>query len=305
MENDIFRISERLKIVTTKILATGARILPPSVKKIGKRLYYGSRVPNHPGMKKFGTVQDLYYWAANGDVDTLLVLQNYFSAFYPTLDTQTEGSVAMYDRSGTYLGTTAFNLAHCAAARFRVSSLLESLSAAPEGGYGTLEVHIGIPDAVLREIKDKKAGYFWDRFYISYVTSEGSTCFVHGVDKTHIFEEGKEDPVDWYGGPENRSWTPEMPVNMDEYKRLSVIMLNRTPKPTDIALTLTDAAGRSQAWSVSVPPGGVHRFELTAENTAELDPRELKMRIDGMATRYGRPTVFKEFRNGAISAMHC
>jgi hypothetical protein len=94
-------------------------------------------------------------------------------------------------------------------------------------------------------------------------------------------------------------------VNMDEYKRLSVIMLNRTPKPTEIALTLTDTANKSQSWSQSVPPGGVHRFELTLENTADLDPRELKMRIDGMATRYGRPAVFKEFRNGAISAMHC
>ena len=134
---------------------------------------------------------------------------------------------------------------------------------------------------------------------------QGAACFVHGIDKTHIYQEGKSEPVNWYGEPENRNWTPEMPVNIDEYKKLSVIMLNRTPKPTDITLTLTDTANKSQSWSASVPPRGVHRYELTPENTAGLEPHELKMRVEGMATMYGRPAVFKEFHNGAISAMHC
>jgi hypothetical protein len=292
-------------MVTTKLLAQGARVLPAPLRKLGKRLYYGARVPNHPAMKKFGTVQDLYYWVSDGEVDTLLLLQNYFSAFFPTLDTQTKGSVAIYDRFGEYQGTTPFSLAHCAAARFRVSSLLESLNVSPDGGFGTLEVHIDIPANVLEEIKGKQAGYFWDRFYISYVTAKGAACFVHGVDKTHIYQDGKAEPADWYGEPENLDWTPEMPVNIDEYKKFSVVMLNRTPKLADITLSLTDTSAKSLSWTVSVPPRGVHRYELTPENTSELSPHELKMRVEGMATRYGRPAVFKEFNNGAISAMHC
>jgi len=86
---------------------------------------------------------------------------------------------------------------------------------------------------------------------------------------------------------------------------LSVIILNRTPKPTDIVLTLTGTSDRSQARSVSVPPGTVHRFELTPKYPAGLDPDELNTRVEGMTTRYGRPAVFIEFHNGAVSAMHC
>ena len=41
------------------------------------------------------------------------------------------------------------------------------------------------------------------------------------------------------------------------------------------------------------------------DETHPLEASELRMKIDGMATKYGRPMVFKEFRNGAISAMHC
>ena len=52
----------------------------------------------HPGLKEIGTVQDLYFWASDGDLDTILLLQNYFSALYPLLDTATTGSVSIYDR---------------------------------------------------------------------------------------------------------------------------------------------------------------------------------------------------------------
>lgn len=295
-------------MIAQRILVKAARYLPRDMRSIGKRLYYRDRLPNHPALKKFGTVQDLYYWAVDDDLDTLLLLQNYFSAFYPNLDTSTQGAVTIFDRSGDILGSQSFTLPHCGSARLRVSSLLKESSAAPAPSYGTLEVHIDIPEVVLQDIKGERAFYFWDRFYIGYVNNQGQTCFVHGVDKTHIYQHGgasDEDPAYWYGQQENRQWAPEIPVNIDEYMKFSVIMINRTPQPADVTLTLSDTNDESLSWSVPIPPGGVHRFQLTPENTSALAPHELRMRIGGMATTFGRPAVFKEFRNGAISAMHC
>ena len=82
-------------------------------------------------------------------------------------------------------------------------------------------------------------------------------------------------------------------------------MLNRITKPVDMTLVVSDWEDSSLSWEATIQPGGVHRFELTPENTKGLDPRELRMKVQGMATHRGRPFVFKEFRNGAISVMHC
>jgi hypothetical protein len=281
------------------------RRLPGSWRPFAEKLYYRGRHWAHPALKKFGTVQDLYYWVEDGKLDTLLLLQNYFSALYPALDTETDGTVTLFSKDGEALGTSPFSVGHLGCARFRVSSLLKGLHLPDEHTYGTLEVHIAIPKAVLSHIRSQRSLYFWDRFYIGYMTRQGQTCFVHGVDKTHIYRDGQSEPIDWYETPKDYQWAPETPVNIDDYEKFSVVMVNRTARRTSVTLTLADTKDESLSWSQDIPSKGVRRFELTAEDTSGLAPVELRMRIKGMPTQYGRPVVFKEFRNGAISAMHC
>ncbi|MFQ6026261.1 MAG: hypothetical protein ACE5Q6_01960, partial [Dehalococcoidia bacterium] len=243
---------------------------------------------------------------ADGNLDTLLVLQNYFSALYPDLDTQTEGTITLYDKDGGVLGKQPFSVAHCGGAKFRVSHLLEGLPSASGITYGTLQVHIAIPRKVLEHIKGELTSfYFWDRFYLGYTNRQGQTCFVHGVDKTHIFVDDKADPIDWYRKPRAHQWAPEIPVDIEDYRKFSVILINRTARASEVTLTLSDDHDHCQLWRDSIPAKGVRRFELTAADTQDLLPRELRMRVQGMTTQYGRPVVFKEFANGAISAMHC
>jgi hypothetical protein len=292
-------------MIKDEVLVEAARRLPEPIRSIAKAAFYMGRHWAHPDLKQMGTVQDLYYWASDGNLDTLLLLQNYFSALYPSLDTGTEGSISIYDRAGSLLGTRTFSLPKDACVKYRVSGLLSDFHALNRGDFGTLEVHIEIPKAVLEHIRPQKPYYFWDRFYIGYTNAKGQVCFVHGVDKTHIYRDRKSDPVDWYKTPGNHEWAPEIPVNMPEYLRFSVVMINRTSKPATITLRVADIQDQSRSWRAEVPAKGVHRFELTDQEISGLVPDELRLKIEGMATKFGRPAVFKEFRNGAISAMHC
>lgn len=288
-----------------QVLNRVADHLPGNMRSIGRSLYYRGRHPVHSSMKGFGTVQDLYYWVADGEMDTVLLLQNYFSAMYPNLNTKTEGKVTIYSDTGAQLGEESFSLPHLGSAKFRVSALRERMQIPAETTFGTLEVHISIPADVLAHVQDQKHLYFWDRFYIGYTNGQGQICFVHGVDKTDIYSENKSKPDYWYPTPENRQWTPEIPVDIRDYKRFSVIMINRTERSSKMMLTVTDSEDISRSWTAEVPSRGVHRFELTPSDLADMVPKDMRMRVDGMASRYGRPTVFKEFHNGAISAMHC
>ena len=62
------------------ILKRVAHHLPGNVRGLARRLYYRNGLWGHPALQKFGTIQDLYYWKSDGNLDTLLLLQNYFSA---------------------------------------------------------------------------------------------------------------------------------------------------------------------------------------------------------------------------------
>ena len=292
-------------MVTENILKRIAIYLPADVKSWGKKLYYRDRHWANSSLKNFGTVQDLYYWVSDGNLDTLLLLQNYFSVLYPLLRTDTEGIISLYDSSGESLAKKSFSIAKFGSAKFRVSALLKELLVMSEATYGTLEVKIEIPDDVLEHVQEQKSIYFWDRFYLGYTNANGQTCFVHGVDKTHIYRQGDSDSIYWYQPGKGREWAPEIPIDIEDYQKLGVIMLNRTAKKSKVTLVLADVHDKSLSWSAEIPSKGVHRFELSRDNTYDLAPTELRMRVKGMPTQFGRPVIFKEFSNGAISAMHC
>ena len=247
-------------------------------------------------------MQDLYYWSADENVDTMLLLQNYFSVFYPESDTHTTGTISVFDSSGDFLGRKAFDLAPFSCAKFMVSSLLTEFGLTSRPDFGTLECHLVLPAGL-----NKQAGisYFFDRFYIGYLSGRGQPTFVHGVDKTHIYREDKPRSSPWYVAGRGHQWAPEIPINLEDYQRLWVVLINRASRSMSTTLTVSDRNDRSKTWEAAIEPGGVHRFELTASNVDGLFTNELRMKVDGMPTRRGRPIVFKEFSNGAISVMHC
>ena len=85
-----------------------ASYLPRSMKSAARRLLFKNRHPAHLGLREFGAVQDLYYWVADGRLDTLVPVQNYFSVFYPKLDTATSGSLVVFDSQGVPVGRKEF-----------------------------------------------------------------------------------------------------------------------------------------------------------------------------------------------------
>ena len=122
---------------TERVLKRVADLLPVSLRSVAKRMFYRDRHWAHPALKRFGTVQDLYYWTADGSLDTVLLLQNYFSALYPEVDTETTGSVTLFDSQGGGLATSTFNLPQNGTAKLRVSSILRDTQVSAAGSFGT------------------------------------------------------------------------------------------------------------------------------------------------------------------------
>ncbi len=288
------------------LVRKASRLLPGPLRVQVKKIYLKHNHWANPKLKRFGTVQDLYYWVSDENLDTLLILQNYFSIFYPDIDTETKGSITVYDYDGHLLIESHFVIPHCGAVKLLVSEALRQRSNNETYSYGTLQVKIDIPDTILDMIQlDNSSFYFWDRFYLGYQNQHGQTCFVHGVDKADIYEVGEEKGLDWYPKPQNLTWAPEIPVDIEDYKKFTVIMINRTRDTTNIKLKISDDNDTSKDWTIKIPGRGVRRLTLDQTHIDNLMHYNLRLGVEGMPTQYGRPIVFKEFKNGAISAMHC
>jgi len=277
--------------------------LPLPLKRLSRRLLGRSEpVVRQRGC---GVIEDLCYWVADERLDTVLPLQNYCSILFPTLDTTTRGTLHLFDAGGRALGSHRFDVPAHAIVKLRVSDMLRAAGAPQGTGFGTLLCDIAIPPAVLAVLAAEQPFYFWDRFYISYVPRGGAPCFVHGVDKTYVAHADDRGMQPFYPSGKSYRWVPEIPVDLTQYQRFSVAIVNRTEHAARVTLTVTDAADRTHVTVASVAPRGAHRFALTSDTVAGLDARDLRLCVDGIPTRWGRPVVFKEFANGAVSAMHC
>ena len=92
-------------------------------------LPYALQQPN-PVLRRFGAVDDLYPWRVDGGLDTRLFVQNYFSFFFPRLDTATEIRLWLNDAEGRELGRKTLPVAHLGTADVSVTSWLQELGMA-------------------------------------------------------------------------------------------------------------------------------------------------------------------------------
>lgn len=291
------------------VLDTVRGVVPTSVKAVIKTaILKMGRNLDRPSLVGRGTVQDLYYWVCDDRVETTVLLNNFYSVFFPRLETATTGTVTINDPQGRPLGTAKVSVGHLQCVKLSVARLLREWEDAdqPRPTFGNMLMTLAIPPAVLDALSTAKGSfYFWHRFYIEYVTRTAQPAFVHCVDKTLILRHGDDHGTLWYRRPRVRDWAPEMPLNIEDYRRLYVILMNRTPRPVRLTLTIEDTQDRARHFPATIRPRAVHRFELRRETLHGLAPRALRMRVSGMPTTWARPVLFKEFENGTISAMHC
>lgn len=287
-------------------MIAGAGLRNAARGTVRKLMLLSGRHWARPRLTGRGTVQDLFYWVCEDGVDTVVLLSNFYSAFFPGLDTATTGRLLVYDADGQPLGEKQVSVGHLQGARFVLSDLLRELAPGrSDARFGSLVTVLDIPPAVIGALRTVEGPfYFWHRSYIGYTTSAGQFAFVHDVDTALAWKQGAPAPIRWYGAVKPRDWAPEMPVEIDDYARLHVVLLNRAKGRADVVLRVSDSLEQERRFEGSMAPNGALRFELTAGALAGLERRDLRLRVEGISTAYGRPLLFKQFRNGTISVSH-
>lgn len=254
--------------------------------------------------RRFGVINELYFWRLDRDIDTVLPLQNFFSFLFPDQDTATEGRLWIYDRDGRELRNLEFRLPHAGLHVLRLSDLVDRSL-----GYGTLMWHLRMPDSVAQQpaVRDNLV-YFTDRGYLFYEKSGTQPCFIHGVDRFAVFQEQEVGNYDlFYGGPRSaRSWVAEIPLRRDMQQDLEIVFLNRSAERREFTVTVCRNGGAPvHTARLAVEPRGAGLVPLEQPVFDALGDGEGYFQVDGIPTQWGRPAIMRHFATGAMSAMHC
>ena len=255
-------------------------------------------------LRKFGSINELYFWRLDHDIDTVAPIQNYFSNLFPELDTATCGQVWVFDRNGTEITTLDFELPSRGVRQIRISDLISR-----EYEYGTFMWHIRIPDSIANlEVVRNNLIYFTDRGYICYEKSYSQPVFVHGVDLYAVFQEQSMQSKELLNEhPEkNCTWTPEFPVQIGMQSDIDVMLMNRTKSTCECSIMLFSNGGDKlfEATQIIRPRGGIIQ-RLNSEVLQQLENSSGYLKVSGLPTQWGRPAIMRHFGCGAISAMHC
>lgn len=272
-------------------------------RRLKAALPYALQQPN-PALRRYGTVDDLYPWHADESLDTRLFIQNYFSFFFPRLDTATEVRVWLNDADGRLLGRKTLPLGHRQTADVSVKAWLESLGRGERAG--TLLWHVILPEAVAAFSAGQHA-YFTDRGYIAFVKDGVQPSFMHGIDRYAVFQERETESRDRFY-PEGRSyeWRPELPLGPGlGCLSLDLMTVNRSERPATLELRVLDG-GKSvvETRRRTVAPRGLFLENLDGALLGRLDDRGC-LRVAGLPTPWSRVMVLRHCPGGSVSPMHC
>ena len=278
----------------------------PLSGKLRERI--AQRVPlrwkRQPQFRGYGTINELYLWRLDRDIDTVVPIQNYFSFLFPELDTATEGTLWIHDRRGMEIARREFRLAHCAMHTVRVSEIADRALE-----YGTLMWHLRMPDCVAGQAAVREhLVYFTDRGYLCYEKAPGQPCFAHGVDRYAVFQKQETQRYDLFypGLNATRSWVAEFPLRRGMQEEIEIVLLNRSRSTREFSVSVRRNGGQEiHAARLRVEPRGAGLLPLDAAVFDKLGDGDGYFRIDGIPTQWGRPAIMRHFAGGALSAMHC
>ncbi len=256
-----------------------------------------------PQFRKFGVINELYFWRLDNGIDTVVPIQNYFSNLFPDVETVTHGQIWVYDRNGIEIARSKFELPHKGMYLIRISELVGK-----DHTFGTFMWHIRMPDRVAtHDLVRKNLMYFTDRGYICYEKDNNQPTFVHGVDRYAVFQGQEMESKDFfYSQPElTRAWVAEFPVHSGMQSAIDVMLLNRTQVACDCLLTLHRNGGEKIfETQQTILPRGAALLKLDQQTLERLCDFGYFM-VTGLPTQWGRPAITRHFPSGAISVMHC
>lgn len=271
--------------------------------RLKSALPYALQQPN-PALRRYGTVDDLYPWRVDGGLDTRLFIQNYFSFFFPTLDTATEIRLWLNDAEGRTLGRKTVPLGRMHTADVSVKAWLDSLGR--NESAGTLLWHVILPPAVAALGAGQHA-YFTDRGYLAFIKDGVQPSFMHGIDRYAVFQERETETADrFYPQGGSYAWRPEIPLGPGlGCVSLDVMTVNRSERPVELKLLILDG-GKSvvETRRQTVPARGLFVESLDAGLLVRLGDRGC-LHVSGLPTPWSRVMILRRCPGGSVSPMHC
>jgi len=272
-------------------------------QRLMTRLVQSRRVPR---------VAFQHYFIETAGLHSRVMLQNFYSTFWPHLGAQATARIDVFTPDGRRVGRYEERLAPFGSLFLEAKDLLTRVGA--ELDEGSLTIDLEPPPGVLDELASFPLAEPWTLristpFWMAYYDGDENYMYVHSIDRQVGEFYGVPAPVGWFlsrrFGVPGGSWRAGRLLDTGGLKELQIVAINHGAVQRTSTVGLFDAVTDDPVWTAkhTFAPHALQRFAVPPETLSE---RSLQVRVgvDPLATINGKPYVLMRYGDGPLSLHH-
>jgi hypothetical protein len=252
-----------------------------------------------------------YFIEADG-LHSRIMLQNYWSTFWPNVKQPVTARIDVYGPDGTKIGHEERTLPPFGSLFLEVRELLAGIGSSASEGSVTIDLEP--PDEAARELGAFPLPEPWalrisTPFWMAYYDQDENYMYVHSIDR-HVGKFfGVPAPVGWMlsrrFGVIGTSWRGGRLLDPENVRELQIVTVNHGNHQRTAKIGVVDAESDDPVWfsEESLAPHALVRLRVPTDVVA-THGRRIRLAVDPLPTLNGKPYVLMRYGKGPLSLHH-
>lgn len=253
-----------------------------------------------------------HYFIETDGLHSRIMLQNYWSTFWPNLRHEAPARIDVYAPDGARVGRLERVLRPFGSLFLEMRDVFAEIRTTLDEGTVTIDVEP--PAEALHELGEFPLPEPWalrisTPFWMAYYDAGENYMYVHSIDR-HVGEfYGVPAPVGWllsrhFGGI-GTSWRGGRLIDHENLRDLQIVAINHGAAARSATVGIFDWETDDRFWSVEhhFAPHSLKRFRVPLDGVAGRR-RQFRIGVDPLPTLNGKPYVLMRYGDGPLSLHH-
>jgi hypothetical protein len=287
----------------TAIRARAASLASDASRRTITRLVQSGRIPR---------VAFQHYFIESEGLHSRIMLQNYWSTFWPNVTETVTARIDVYAPDGKKIGHDERALPPFGSLFLEARDLLERIGSGVHEGSVTIDLEP--PAEAARELGAFPLAEPWGLristpFWMAYYDADENYMYVHSIDRHAGEFYGVPAPVGWLlsrrFGVVGKSWRGGRLLDPANLNELQIVALNHGSHARTADVGIVDAETDEPIWmeTQSFAPHALARLKVPTD-VVSAHGRQVRLAVDPLPTLNGKPYVLMRYGTGPLSLHH-
>lgn len=253
-----------------------------------------------------------HYFIETEGLHSRIMLQNYWSTFWPNVKQALTARIDVYAPDGKKIGHDEREIAHFGSLFLEARDLLECVGSTVQEGSVTIDLEP--PAEALRELGAFPLAEPWGLrlstpFWMAYYDAEENYMYVHSIDRHAGEFYGVPAPVGRLlsrrFGVVGKPWRGGRLLDPANLNELQIVALNHGAHTRTADVGIVDAETDEPVWAATETfgPHALARLHVPTDVIA-AHGRQVRLAVTPLPTLNGKPYVLMRYGDGPLSLHH-